>query len=91
MEISMIHMEFQQAKLSIGTRLREARISKELTQVELGKLAGTSQAVIQKIEHGKVWHPRVVAELAVALDVNPAWLQWGEPFAPMQIDYCQIG
>ena len=87
----MSHAELRKAKLSIGTRLREARISKGLTQVELGKLAGTSQTVIQKIENGKVCNPRIVAELAVALDVNPAWLQWGEPFAPMRIDYCQIG
>ena len=86
----MIHAELQKAKLSIGIRLREALLSKGLTQVELGKLAGTSQAVIEKIENGRIWHPRVVVELAVALDVNPAWLQWGEPFAPMRVDYCQI-
>ena len=82
----MIHAELQQAKLSIGTRLREARISKGLTQVELGKLAGTNQAAIQKIENGKVWNPPVVAELASALGVNPAWLQWGEPFAAMRVE-----
>ena len=86
----MRHAELQQARLSIGARLRDARISKGFTQEELGKLAGTSQAVIQKIENGRVWHPRIVVELAVALDVNPAWLQWGEPFAPMRIDYCQV-
>ena len=87
----MIHTELVQAKLGIANRLLETRISKGLTQEKLGELTGTNQAVIQKIENGKVWHPSVVAEIAVALDVNPAWLQWGEPFAPMRIDYCQIG
>lgn len=81
----MTNMETQQAKLDIGARLRESRISKGLTQEELGKLARTNQAVIQKIENGKAWNPPVVAELASALGVNPAWLQWGEPFAEMRI------
>ena len=81
----MTNMETQQAKSGIGARLRESRISRGLTQEELGKLARTNQAVIQKIEDGKVWNPPVVAELASALGVNPAWLQWGEPFAEMRI------
>jgi len=82
--------ELEQAKKGIGTRLRDTRISKGFTQKKLGVLAGTNRAVIQKIENGKVWQPRIVAELASALGVNPAWLQWGEPFAPMRVDYCQI-
>lgn len=86
----MTAQELEQAKASIGERLREVRLSHGLTQEKLGELAGTNQAVVQKIENGKVWHPRVVAGLAIALDVNPAWLQWGEPFAPMRIDYCQV-
>ena len=28
----------------------------------------------------------MVDGLALALDVNPAWLQWGEPFAPKRVD-----
>jgi DNA-binding XRE family transcriptional regulator len=87
----MTHTELLNAKLGIANRLREARISKGLSQDKLGELVDTSRDVIQKIENGEVWHPSVIAELAVALDVNPAWLQWGEPFAPMQIDYCLIG
>ena len=87
----MTHAELEQAKKGVGPRLRETRIARGLTLKQLGKLVGTTKAVVQKIERGKVWHPSVVAELAVALDVNPAWLQWGEPFAPMEIDYCQLG
>ena len=80
----MTNMETQQAKSGIGARIRETRISKGLTQGRLGELAGTNQVVIQKIENGKVWNPPVVAELASALGVSPAWLQWGEPFANMR-------
>ena len=82
----MTNMETQQVKSGIGARPRESRISKGLTQEELGKLACTNQASIQKIENGKVWNPPVVAELASALGVNPAWLQWGEPFAEMKVE-----
>jgi len=82
----MTPKELEQAKLTIGTRLREARIAKGVTQEELGKLAGTNQAVVQKIENGATLRPRLVDGLALALDVNPAWLQWGEPFAVKQLD-----
>ena len=84
-------MDLQRATQDIGTRLQEARTAKGLSQAELGRLAGFNKTVVQKIERGTVWHPSVVAELAVALDVNPAWLQWGDPFSPTQIDYCQLG
>ena len=78
--------ELQQAKEAIGIRLRETRLDRGFTQERLGELAGTNQAVIQKIENGKVRHPRIVDGLAVALEVNPAWLQWGEPYAAMRVD-----
>ena len=86
----MTPAELEKAKLGIGTRLREARVSRRLTQEQLAKLAGTSQTVVQKIENGVILRPRVVDGLALALDVNPAWLQWGEPFASMRVDYCQV-
>ena len=82
----MNQTELEQAKLTIGTRLWEARISRGLTQEELGKLVGTNQAVIQKIENGWTLRPRMVDGLALALDVDPAWLQWGEPFAVKRLD-----
>ena len=73
--------ELNQAEDKIGQRLRKLRRDRELTQEELAALAGTNQAVIQKIENGKSTRPRILAELAVVLKVNPAWLQWGEPYA----------
>ena len=66
---------------NVGSRLGMVRREKDLTQAKLGELAGTSQASIQKIENGKSIRPRMIMELAEALDVNPAWLQFGEPFA----------
>jgi DNA-binding XRE family transcriptional regulator len=57
------------------------RREKNLTQAKLGKLVGNSRAAVQKIENGKSLQPRNTIDLAEALDVNPAWLQFGEPFA----------
>ena len=75
--------ELHQAEGKIGQRLRKLRRDRDLTQEELAALAGTNQAVVQKIENGKSKRPRI---LAVALEVNPAWLQWGEPYASKRLD-----
>ena len=82
----MNQFELREAKAGMGDRLRETRKKRELTQQELGDLAGTNQAVIQKIENGKSKNPRIVEGLAMALQVNPAWLQWGTPYAAMWIE-----
>ena len=66
---------------NVGSRLRMVRLEKDHTQGELGDLAGTNQASIQKIENGKSIRPRMIMELAEAVDVNPAWLQFGEFYA----------
>ena len=60
----MNQFELREAKAGIGTRLRETRKKRELTQQKLGDLAGTNQAVIQKIENGKSINPRIVEDLA---------------------------
>ena len=65
----------------IGMRLRLARRERGITQDELAKEAGTNQAVIQKIENGKSLRPRQIMRIAEVLEVNPAWLQFGEPWA----------
>ena len=57
---------------NVGSRLRMVRREKDLTQAELGGLVGSSQGSIQKIENGKSFRPRMIMELAEALDVNPA-------------------
>jgi len=48
------------------------------TQEQLAMLAGTNQAVIQKIENGKSLRPRKIDSIAAVLEVNPAWLMFGE-------------
>jgi len=66
---------------NIGIRLRKTRRELNLSQAELASQAGTNQAVIQKIENGKSLRPRLVESIAAVLQVNPAWLQFGEPWA----------
>ncbi|MES9843900.1 MAG: helix-turn-helix transcriptional regulator [Candidatus Sedimenticola sp. 6PFRAG5] len=61
----------------LADRLRNARKSLGLSQAKLGKSAGVSWYVIQKIEEGKTLQPRCLKQIAKALDVNPAWLQYG--------------
>ena len=82
----MTSKELEQAKHGIGDRLREARKAKGITQEQLAKIAETNQAVIQKVENGKSLQPRMVDRLALALDINPAWIQWGERFANMRLE-----
>lgn len=63
---------------TLGARMRRRRREKSLTQEQLAVKAGTNQAVIQKIENGKSLRPRKIDEIAKVLDVNPAWLMFGE-------------
>jgi transcriptional regulator with XRE-family HTH domain len=70
---------------AIGLRLRVERRKNGLTQEELAQEAGTNQAVIQKIENGKSLRPRVIMEIAEVLKVNPAWLQFGDPWAERNV------
>ena len=61
----------------LGDRMRKRRKEVGWTQTELAEKVGTSQAVIQKIENGKSLRPRILEQLAQALDVKPAWLMFG--------------
>ncbi len=62
---------------SLGGRLRRRRKELGWTQMYLAERVGTSQAVIQKIENGKSLRPRILEQIADALDVKPAWLMFG--------------
>lgn len=73
--------DYKSAEARIAKRLRETRTAKGMTQTQLAELAGTNQTVVQKIENGASVRPRCLAGLAYALEVNPAWLAWGEPYA----------
>src|SRR5690348_8501168 len=59
----------------IPGRLRKVRLSRLLTQVELARLAGTTQSTVNRIELG-LQRPRIstVRRLAAALDVPASTL-----------------
>ena len=61
--------------------MRFRRLEMGWTQEQLAVRAGTNQAVIQKIENGKSLRPRKIDEIADVLEVNPAWLMFGEELA----------
>jgi transcriptional regulator with XRE-family HTH domain len=55
-----------------GERLRQQRIERMLSQSELGKIAGTTQATISGFERGeRMAQPRTVRKLAEALGIEP--------------------
>jgi len=63
---------------SLGERLRQKRKEMGWTQEQLASRAGTTQAVIQKIENGKSLRPRKIDKIAEPLGVLPAWLMFGD-------------
>jgi transcriptional regulator with XRE-family HTH domain len=62
---------------TLAARLRRSRQVRTWSQQTLATRAGTSQAVIQKIENGKSLRPRNIVAIASALEVEPAWLMFG--------------
>ena len=64
---------FDQQKFA--TRLKEARITRKLSQEELGKAIGMSKPAISDIERGRrTTTIEKLVELADALDVSIDWL-----------------
>ena len=75
---------------TLGERLRYSRRQRGWTQEQLAAQAGTNQAVIQKIENGKSLRPRKINEIAAVLEVNPAWLMFGDRSANLTVDAVKI-
>ena len=75
---------------TLGERLRYRRRQMGWTQEQLAVQAGTNQAVIQKIENGKSLRPRKIDEIASVLEVNPAWLMFGEEKATPLTDEARV-
>lgn len=71
---------------SLGERMRCRRREKGWTQEQLAAMAGTNQAVIQKIENGRSLRPRRINEIAAALEVSPSWLMFGDAPADSGMD-----
>lgn len=70
-------MYISHMKTTLAERLKEARLSRGLTQKGLADLVGISQAAIQKIEGGKAHQTTKILEIAKALGVSPEWLNSG--------------
>jgi SOS-response transcriptional repressor LexA len=64
--------------MTLGTRLKQARLKKKLTQEELAEAVGIKQQAVQRIEAGKVRSTSYVVQLARVLTVTPEWLALGE-------------
>lgn len=62
--------------MSFGQRLKEARKNRGMTLRELGEAIGRSESVVQRYESGVISNldNEVIAKLANALNVNPAYL-----------------
>lgn len=67
---------------TFGQRLRHARELRALTQRRLAQLSKVSQSAIGNYESDLRASSRSLLSLAKALEVNPAWLQSGQP--PME-------
>jgi transcriptional regulator with XRE-family HTH domain len=63
---------------SIGERIAWAREERGITQAELARRAGVSQASIGGYESGLRKRPRELLSIARALEINPNWLETGE-------------
>lgn len=61
----------------LGRRVAWARKRLGMSQEELGKRAGMTRVAVAQVETGGSQRPRRIKELAAALDVPPAWLQFG--------------
>ena len=81
----MAPTELEKENLGIGARVRDARIARGLSQDKLAEFADTIPSVIEKLENGEVLLPLIVVEIATVLGVTPAWLIWGNPYAPMRV------
>lgn len=66
--------------MDIGTRIKEARIAKGLTQEELGNIVGVQKSAIAKYEKGRVVNIKrsTLQKIASALNINPSSLMFDE-------------
>lgn len=66
--------------MDIGTRIKEARIAKGMTQEELGRIVGVQKSAIAKYEKGRVVNIKrsTLQKIASALNINPSSLMFDE-------------
>lgn len=64
--------------MSIGTRIREARKLREMTQKELAAKIGIKQSTLSELETGESAGTTYLARIAAVLRVNALWLEAGK-------------
>jgi DNA-binding XRE family transcriptional regulator len=71
----------------LTARLKAMRTLRSLSRAALAEAAGVQVGAIQNIEEGQA-APRIntIERLAIALDVTPAWLAFGEGESPAALD-----
>lgn len=62
---------------TIGDRIKAVRLKMDITQTELAKRSGVSQAAIGNYESNVRQPPPQIVSLAEALGVEPVWLAFG--------------
>lgn len=62
---------------TLGKRIKALRTAAGLTQVELAKALGLKQQTLSHIENDKGEGSRHIVAIAMALGVNPEWLEFG--------------
>jgi phage repressor protein C with HTH and peptisase S24 domain len=76
-------LDFERMRMSYADRLRTARKNKGFSQKRLEEISGVGQGTISKIERGEQDTSAADVDLAMALDIHPAWLSKGdERYAP---------
>lgn len=73
---------------TVGERLRWARQRHVWSQADLSKLSGVPVVTISRIENNRhgLPKPSTARRLAVALDLDPAWLLYGNVDFPSEAD-----
>ncbi len=69
---------------TVGGRLEATRRRRVLTQAELAQAAGVALITVTRLENNagsSSPRPETVRRLAKALDVDPAWLLFGDEIA----------
>lgn len=58
----------------LAERIKYIRKIKNLSQIDLARIAGTTQQAIQQAESGKAQSPRYLHKIAMELDIPYEWL-----------------
>lgn len=72
------HIPIDNIGMSIGSRVKEARLAAKMTQATLAKKVGISQGALSGLEIGDSQGTTLLASMAAALGVSALWLETGK-------------